>query len=213
MPDLADELAAGLMQPGAIPTSGPELIRWAGGRDALTRQLSGLEHYPRKADYPGNPAALEADRRRWNSARRYVQRASDEGKAGKQRRGTTAAGRRLTPAQRSRMTAAKVQNNWRQMFRRGMRVRIKARVTVGTPTPGRKADTRTRELPAAGPAVLIPPGVELNGVLLNAAQGDSGQAAFDLQVAFAEAYGMPDDMQIDDVLELTVWPEGEPEPD
>lgn len=205
MADLADELAGALDDPGPVPGTGRELVRYAGGKAELTRQIAGMSGPPRRGDY-ADAVDYEAARRRWRSASRRVQRYTT---SGAQKRGA----RRvvLPAAERERVREAAVDRKWRDMVRRGVRMRLRATIKITSPTPGRRDDVRTRDLPAGGPGVYISPD-ELLPVLDALDDGDRERAAFDLQVAFADAYGMPDELEVDEVYELKVWPDGEPEP-
>ena len=193
-----------LDDPGEVPSNGRELVRWAGGSDQLVRDVSGMSGPPRRASYSSDEA-FRAARTRWNSTRRRVQRyAAGEGK---QQRG----GRRvmLSEQQRARVRESAVDRKFSRFVSRGMRVRMYARIKVDSPG-SRRADTRTREMPAGGPGVFIDP--ETTDWIMRGAEEQGEQEGWRrLVVAFLDEYGV-DDADIEAVEWIKVWADGDPEP-
>lgn len=209
---LAAALEGGIFDPGPVPSSGAELVKYAGGKAALTRQLSGMNGPPRRADY-ADPMAYKAASVKWRSASRRAQRADDSGKPGKQRRGVSKT--TLSPEQRGRVREAAEDRKLSQAVRRGMRARMKARLVAPSPNLRGRQDERTRTVPASGPGVLIP-GDVVAEIMRDLEDGDDGRAAYLFMGAFFEAYGAPELMVEPDsgaVQWLVMWPDGEPEPD
>lgn len=212
MADLGDRIGGALFEPGPVP-SGGALVGYAGGRRALTEALSGMDGPPRPGDFGGRDTDdFRAANNRWRSASRRAQRADEAGAPGKQRRRTPA--ERLTPAQRGRLeeraAAAKVE----EISSRGMRARMKVRMSVDTPNARGRGAVRTRVMPSGGPGVLIDAATTRE--ILEDARERGDEVAADLfRPAFFIAYGggledLP--LEIEDVIWLKVWPNGEPEP-
>lgn len=210
--DLADALAAGLEDPGPVPTSGPELVKFAGGRAELTRVLSGMNGPPRRADY-ADPAQYQAARTRWRTASRRAQRWDDEGKAGKQARGRSRPVA-LSEGQRERIREEAQDRRLLGLWKNGARVRLELLMRVPSPGPGKRQEPpRLRVLPAGGPGEWIPPGT-LEPILATAAQGDDERAGMMLLEAFGEAYDFDllETAEIEEVVRVKIWPEGTREP-
>ncbi len=208
--DVGDALLASLDQADPVPSTGPALIRYAGGRVALQRQLSGMSGPPARADFGGDEQAYQAARTRWRSAARRVQRWSDEGKEGKQTRGRRRVA--LAAPERARVESAEVDRRWSRMIRRGLRARLTARVRVPSPIArGGGGDTRLREMPAGGPGVLIP-AATVAAIMGALDERNEDEAAGRFLDAFWIAYGMPDDTEIVEVVRLKLWPDGDSEP-
>lgn len=188
---------------GAVPDSGPALVDYAGGRAALVRQMTGMDHAPRRGEYADQQAFEEA-RTHWRSAYRNAQR-WDKG-----RRPSKEA---LPPATKGKIRKDANRRRREELARRGLRARLRARVLVPTPNIGRrKDDSREREMPAGGPGVFID-GDTVAEILEDLAEEGREAAAEDFLAAFFEAYGMPEDAEIEEVHSLTVWPEGADEPE
>lgn len=204
-----DERIAGAMIAPAPPGTGPALVRYAGGRRALTEQISGMSGPPKKSAYD-SPEAWKVASTRWRTASRRAQRADDAGKAGKQVRGQSK-GVRLSSAESRRVRGAATRRKLDVIERRGFRVRFTATVAVKSPTAGRANDVRLRTMPAGGPGALIT-SPEADEILDAIRDGDTVTAGGLLLDAFWEAYGMPEDTQILDVRALSIWPEGAAEP-
>lgn len=207
MADLAAALGGAIESPGPLPGSGPALVRELGGKDATVQALSGLTHAPRRGDY-GDAEAFRADQLRWRAARRRVQRWTTQ--AGAQQRGRARLS--LTPAETGRVQQMRADRRESAAVRHGARMRIHARIRIDSPTPGHRADVRTRWMPASGPGVYIRP-AEMDRVLA-AREGPDGEAgaAVELLNAFALAYGINVAMDVEEVLALKLWPDGTPEP-
>lgn len=201
MTALEDVLGASMWDPGDTPTTGPALVDWAGGRRAMVREISGMAGPPRKGDFAGNPEGYRAANLRWRSASRRVQRWDDGTRAPK-----------LAPDERAAVRQAAADAKRRDLFRNGARMRIHARVRIDSPKKRGRPDTRTRWMPAAGLGVFIPPEaiIDTSEALED---GEPDRASFDLLSAFGESYGLSSDVwELEEVLELKIWPEGEAEP-
>lgn len=201
--DLADKIGPSLTSAGPVPAHGRELVEYAGGTRALVETLTGMDGPPRRRDY-ADAEQYEAARLRWRSASRRVQRWRTEG-----------AQRRLTPKldagekRRVRRQASAVKRA--RLRQRGLRARLKATVRVGSGF-GRKDDVRTRDMPSGGPGVLLPPRDVAE--ILDALDDEGRDAVAEVFLGlFFAAYGLPEDAELDEVMWLRVWPEGEPEPE
>jgi hypothetical protein len=195
--DVAARLVAGV-QPGPIPTDPAELVTYAGGARALTQQLSGLDHTPRRAEYAGTTRGqerFEADRRAWRSAARRVQRLP-----GRQSVGA------MSTAQRRRTIAGARDQRKRQAARRGMRVRMVGMVSIVS--AGKPTDERARTMPAAAtPGVLIPADIVERAL-------QSEDSAELLAYFFSDANGAYNIGDLDPEVEFSsvhFWEDGEPE--
>lgn len=206
--DLGDALAPAL-QAEPVPGNGAALVRYAGGRAALTRQLTGMDHAPRRAEY-STPEAHKAAQTKWQTAQRRVQRWDDEGKEGKQRRGAVK-GPDLDRAQKTRLRRAANERKSRALQSRGLRARLKARVTIKSPGARGRSDTRLREMPQGGPGVYLD--AETVRDIVEALREEGREtAAEDFLPAFLQSYGMPEEAEVTDVMWLKIWPDGSPEP-
>lgn len=199
MSDLAEVLGPSL-NAGPVPDSGPALVRYAGGRAALVRELTGMDRAPRRGEYP-DAAAFDAARTKWRSAQRNAQR-WDKG-----RRPTR---KSLTPPVKGRLRRKANVERRRELAARGLRARLYARVRVSTPGFDRD-DVRDRVMPASGPGQYLAPAV-VEDVLTAIAEEGRDAAAEDFLEAFLDAYGFDADVEIESVKRLKVWAEGETEP-
>lgn len=206
--DLGDALAPAL-QAEPVPGNGAALVRYAGGRAALTRQLTGMDHAPRRAEY-STPEAHKAAQTKWQTAQRRVQRWDDEGKEGKQRRGAVK-GPDLDRAQKTRLRRAANERKSRALQSRGLRARLRARVVVPSPHARGGGDSRMREMPQGGPGVYIAPEI-VDDVMESLRENGRDAAAEDFLPWFLESYGMPEDAEVSDVMWLKIWPDGTREP-
>lgn len=213
MANLGDFLAQSLV--AAEPPSEPgALVEYAGGHRAFTEAMTGLDHSPRRSEYPEGQRGAEryaADYKSWRSTYRRAQRADPSGKEGKQRRGTVE-GVKLTPAQRQRLRAAATGRKVEKMRKRGMRVRMHAKMK--RKSPGKRGEpARWREIPT-GPGVLLEPEHAADILqLIRAGEHDAAVAAFRDDVL--DSYfgrGGAEAWNIEDVDQLEVWAEGDPEP-
>lgn len=202
MADLGDVLGPSL-NAGPVPASGRAIVDYAGGRRALVEQLAGMDGPPRKRDYRSE-SDYQAARTKWRSASRRVQRWSTEGR---QRR----AAPQLTPAEKGKIRRQATREKRRQIAARGLRARLRATVRVGSGF-AKRDDVRTRTMPSGGPGVFLDPGT-VQDVLDELSEEGRDAAAEDFLGAFWEAYGMPDDAEVDEVSWLHVWPDGDPEPE
>ena len=205
--DIGDALEAALGEPEPVPSTGPALVRYAGGKAALTRQLSGMNASPRRGEYPTDEA-YRAARTRWRSAARRAQRYAEGGPEGRQVRGRRRIA--LGAAERERVRAANVDRRYARIVRAGLRARMRVKIAVPSPIARRGADRRVRDLPAGGPGVFLDPG-EVDRILAEL-EADPDRAAGLFREAFFNAYGMPDDADIEEVIWLKVWPDGDAEP-
>lgn len=204
MPDISSVLGDSLYSPGELPSSGAELVSFAGGKQALLRELSGMSAAPKRSSY-GSDAAFDSARKGWRSAQRRVQRYTAP--AGRQQRRPV-----LKPAEQQRVTRAASNRKLGEAVANGVRVRMTAKVKVPTPPRGRRRgpEVRERTMPAGGPGELIK-GDDLIGVLEALDEGNAERAAFEFEAAFGEAYGFQN-FTVEDVSELKIWPEGTDEP-
>ena len=188
------------MNAGPVPDSGPALVRYAGGRAALVRELTGMDRAPRRSEYR-DAEAFGAARTRWRSAQRNAQRWD---------RGRWPSRETLSPPVKGRLRRRANVERRRELASRGLRARFFARVRVASPGPGRD-DSRMRTMPSGGPGVYLAPAV-VEDVLATIAEEGRDAGAEDFLGAFFEAYGFDADVEVDDVQWLKVWPAGEPEP-
>lgn len=212
---MAKDIGAALgpaLRSDPVPSSGADLVRYAGGRRALAEQLSGMSGPPAKGDYR-TPDEWKSASTRWRTASRRAQRLDEEGRAGKQRRGTSK-GADLTPAQKRRLRREATRRKREQMIERGMRARLYALVRTDTPKAGGSSNTRERTMPAyPSPGVLLDKAM-VRDVLESLEEGETDAAADEFIPAFFESYGVdPETLEIEEVHWLKVWPEGEREPD
>ena len=208
MAELADLLPRALVAERP-PRDPAELIGYAGGRRELVQALAGMDHSPRRREYP-DEQAWKADYTKWRTAERRVQRMDTAGKEGKQLRGQKK-GVHLTSVQSRRVRQAGTTRKVNAMRKRGARSRMKATITIKSPGARGREDTRLREMPAGGPGVLIGrQGVD--SVLEALREGDSSLAAERFEEEFMTAYGMDPNTTIDDVEWLRIWPDGDREP-
>lgn len=206
---LADALVPSLDDVGPVPTSGPALVKFAGGRRALQEQMSGMSGPPAKRAYP-DEAAWKAASIKWRSAGRQVQRWDEAGRAGKQRRGVNRA--HLAPGQEKRVRSNAIDRKWSAIVRRGLYARMLCRMHVDSPKLASSSE-RVREIPSGGPGVKIP-GDVVADILGRLEDEGEGPAAAHFQEAFFESYGgMPaEEAMVDEVWWLKIWPVGTPEP-
>lgn len=196
---LEGDLAIALMNPGPVPTDGRDLVRYAGGRRALTEQLSGMTGPPKRSEH--TPAGYAAASRRWTTAQRSVQRYA---------RGER--GPRLDPEKRERIRHGAAVRRPAAMARNGMRMRLRARTVVKSPTARRGVDqSRMRDLPATGNGVYIPPDKVQDIFEAIRQVGVEGGAKIWLS-AFFDEYGMPAGTQVDGMEWVHVWENGADEP-
>lgn len=221
--DLGRELAPALYRVD-VPSTGPALVRAAGGRHALAQQLSGMSGPPAKRGYdtstPQGAAAFKADQTRWRTASRRAQRYDDAGKEGKQTRGGSKV--ILAPSQRERVEEGLRDRKLSKAIKRGLRVRLTIRLRVSSPSKGKQPD-RLREIPSGGPGVYIPPPEDADedeansdDVLMAAESGnDAGAGSTLLQAVFeADGWGLSaDDVEVTEVVAVHIWPDGEDESD
>lgn len=207
---LENAIVPSLLAPAPVPASGRDLVKYAGGRRELAKQLSGMDGPPATSLRTRDPARYERERIAWRTASRRAQRWDDEGTPGKQRRGEVKPAE-LTDAQRHRLQREARARKRRALGERGMRARLFARVRVPSPKAKAGGDTRDREMPAGGPGVYIDPSTTLD-IIDQADEHDEDAAAEDFMAAFWEAYGMPEGAEIEAVYWLKIWPEGTPEP-
>jgi len=193
---LGDALGPALAAP-PVPSNGPELVRSAGGRLDLARQLSGMDHSPRRRDYPDDDSHQEA-RKKWRSAQRTAQRWAD---------GTRTPGKSLTPALKGRLRRRARIERHAALVRDGARARVKATIVVAS---GGGDDVRTRTVPSGGPGVVVSPD-QMETIFDLLDEGDPEGAAAELWDAFVE-FGMPEGSSVESVVWLRVWPASEPEP-
>lgn len=191
---------------GSGPTSAREVVAEFGGPAAAARVIAGVKAGVAPRDMPA------AARRRYDNARRQAARWVKVG--GQSRAGGFA---KLDPVVRGRLT----RRAWRVKFDRrvavlvekGARARLYATVTVDTPTGGAR-DVRHRQLPSGGQGVpLAGREVALFSEPLQRRRRDVALAGERFLVVFLAAYGMDAAVEVDDVDDLSIWPEGEPEGD
>lgn len=189
-----------------VPTEAAALVRYAGGRRELTRQLSGMDGPPPTSLRSRDPERYERERTRWRTASRRAQRWDTEGKEGKQRRATPQV------AESEARTLRRVASERKRVAARhnGLRARLYARVRISSPKAKRGGDERDREMPAGGPGVYIDR--DTVAEVLDALRDDREAAAEDFLAAFWESYGMPPEAEIVAVYRLKIWPEGRREP-
>lgn len=200
--DLADALGPAL-KAGPVPRGGAEVVEYAGGRTELVRTLTGRDHAPKRSEFRTSEAYEDA-RRSWRSTSRRVQRWSTE--AG-QRRAAPA----LSPAEKGRVRRAANKARLERLGRTGLWARLRARVTVATGNAGRKADSRVRDLPSGGPGVFLD-GEDVRAILEELDEQGKEAAAEDFLTLFLDNYGMTADVEVDDVMWLKVWLDGDEEP-
>jgi len=159
------------------------------------------------------PAVGTRQRTDYQSAMRGLQRATTT--AGQTRPGN----KKLLPGLgrvrevlQQRATAARLD----ALARRGARVRIFATVLVPSPSVrGTGVDSRRRELPAGGPGQLLKGDAVrawARPLLAGTGQDADADAGREFAAAFADAYGIPDSTEFEDIERLTVWADDEPEP-
>lgn len=183
-----------------VPASGRDFVRYAGGRTAAVRALSGMAGTPRRADYRTDDAYAEA-RRHWRSASRRVQRWDTETGAERRERA------KLTPTEKRRAQKVNRDRKRDAVRRNGIRVRIQGLVAV--PSAGKRGEpARDRVLPVEGsPAVEL----DLGDELLDTMREYGYEAALEhVMESFFDEYGMPY-AQVDNAR-VKVWPAGEREP-
>jgi hypothetical protein len=204
--DIAGALGPSL-NAGPVPTNARKFVEYAGGKRAAVEQLTGLDGPPRRADYGRRDAAFREDRLRWLAAQRRVERWTTEGR---ERRGGTR-DVDLTRAQKTRARRDANRRRREEIARRGLRARMHVKTRVDT--PGKRADVRTRWIPALGaPATYIDP--DTTREILEKLSDDRDAAGEDFLDALWLSYDVdPDLIEVEEVLELKVWPEGEPEPE
>jgi hypothetical protein len=185
----------GALSAGPVPPDGAALVRYAGGRRALTEQLSGLPRPPRRGDYR-DAERYETDARRWRSASQAALRYSKGARTP-----------RIPREAQSRIRRAATAAKRAAIAQRGLRVRMYAEVTVGS--PGKRGDTRARVMPSGGPGVLI--AADDAGELESLLRADPAEAAEMFAEEFFEDYGMPES-HIGVVYWVKFWPEGSAEP-
>lgn len=182
---------------GPVPDSGPALVDYAGGRAALVAQLTGRDHAPRRSEFR-DATAFEAERTRWRTAQRNVQR-WDKG------RHPT-----LTSSMKGKLHRAANVRKRAALRRRGMRMRLRGEVVVPSPMARHGNDVRVRDLPSGGPAQYLDPAIV--GQVLDALDEDGEDAAAEeLLASFLEEYAMPLDTEITNLEYLHLWPDGEEE--
>lgn len=191
---------------GPVPSTGPELVRYAGGRERLVQELTGLPRRPRRSEYTSQ-GDFEAERRRWTSTQRRVQRwAAPEGK---QRRGLV----KLPPLPPPVLRRLQRDANARKVeaaTARGVRVRMLATILVPSPNARSGGDQRTRWVPALGT-----PGAYLSPASVRSVvdEHELEARAEEFSAEFIAAYeGFPEYAEILSVDELKIWPEGTAEP-
>lgn len=192
-----EDVLGGALNAGPVPADGRRLVEYAGGRRALTEQLSGLPGPPRRGDYR-DPERYETDARRWRSSSQAALRYSKGARSPK-----------IAPAQKSRVRRAANAAKRATIQRRGLRTRLYARVRVDSPGK-RGGDERDRQMPSGGPGVYIGPS-EVTEVLDDLGNQEIGDATEEFAAAFLASYGFPD-AEIVSVTRLKVWPEGTAEP-
>lgn len=204
---MAESLSAALggaleFDPGPVPSTGPGLVRYVGSQREVVQALTGMTRAPRRGDYT-SPAEFEAQRRRWRTAQRRVQRWGAA--EGRQRRGLTKLAP-LPPAVKRRLRREARVRQRREALRGGVRVRMLATVTVPS-AGGRADDTRTRWMPAP-PG----PGVYLAGSTVAALlELPEPRRSVEFEETFLDEYGF-DDGIILTVEALKVWPDAQAEP-
>lgn len=184
-----------------VPADGRSLVRYMGGRERAVRVLTGMEHRPRRTEYPGTArgAQRHADAlRQWRTAQTRVRRWDTE------QRGAKAAPK-LTPTERRRAQAVDRERRARHLRRVGLAMRIHGRLVWGS--PGGDDDDRVRTIPLMGPGEPIAAGPVMD------AMRDGGpeaalQAALD---AFMDQTDLHAELDTDGAVRL--WPADENEPD
>lgn len=185
-----------------VPTSGPALVRYAGGTREATRALSGLDHSPRRAEY-ATEGAWKADYTRWRSAARNVQRWSAP--EGRERRGQVKPPK-LDPAERRRLQAANREGKRAKVARSGLRAVVRATVVVPSTRRGGD-DRRERTISSDGTVTRgVPIDPDTAAELLELVRAGDDEAARELlQEAFLESAGMPDGTELERA-DWEVWP-------
>lgn len=210
------QLLADAMEAPAVPSDPDDLVEYAGGKRALTQALSGLDHSPRRKEYPDGArgdAAYKRDYTKWRTASRRAQRGTGEGREGKQRRGTKE-GSRLTEEQKRTLRERATERKVDEITKNGLRARMYAKMRRGS--PGKKGEpARWREIPAGGPGVFISASDAddiLAEILLEG--NEEAAAEFFTQDILANYFGQgaEDQWEVEEVQWLKIWPEGEPEP-
>lgn len=201
------KVSTAINTPAPPPRDGPAFVRWAGGRRQVAELLSGMSGPPRKADY-ADDGSYQAARTRWRTASRRAQRMDDEGKPGKQRRGAP----RLTPVARERVDELERDRRFARFVLNGARVRLTVTVRINTPDPRKPDETRTREIPSGGPGELVPAEevADVLGLLESRDPSDAELALVDY--VLVEYFGEGIDAEVEDVISVKVWPDGDPEP-
>lgn len=197
---------------GPKPVSAREVVSAFGGPAATARVIAGVKPGVAPRDMPAEV------KRRYDNARRQAARWVQVNASVRDRR--TGGFAKLDPAVRGRLT----RRAWRVQFDRrvgvlvekGARARLYATVTVDTPTGGGR-DVRHREMPSGGPAVLLTGAeVALFSEPLQRRRRDVDLAGERFLDAFFASYGgglSAQAVEVDEIDDLALWPEGEPEGD
>lgn len=206
MADFADLIVGAVNRVGPVPSSGPQIVTYAGGRAETVRAISGMSGPPRRRDYASDAGYREASKR-WRSASRQVQRWTT---GAREQRGRSRV--RLAAGPIERLIDLAVTVKWSKMLRHGARVKFFAVIRVSSPRlfGGKGTDTRQREMPSGPGGVYLSP-EEIGRVLADLDGGDVDAAVSDLLEAFGESYGF-EGFEIEDVVWVKVWPHGEHEP-
>jgi hypothetical protein len=132
----------------------------------------------------------------------------DEGKPGKQRRGAP----RLKPDERERVDEVERDRRYSRFILNGARVRLTVTTKVSTPDPRKPDDTRPREIPSGGPGEFVPP-EEVGDVMGLLEDGGKGDAELELvHYVIQNYFGEGFDVEVEEVSDVKVWPDGDPEP-
>lgn len=204
MASLGSQLGRSLEAP-PVPSSKSDLVDYAGGRRELVELLTGQDGPPRRTSYAAGArgdSRYANDRREWRNAQRRVERWTT---AAGERRGATPA--KLTPAQKRAIRRDANERHRAELKRRGLRARLTATVRVSK-------DRRTRTMPARGTPGVLLDGETVAEILDEIAEEGRAAAADDFLGAFFDAYGIGEEVEVDEEEETTlkVWVNGEREP-
>lgn len=205
MADLGDLLAPAIVAP-PVPGTGPELVKYAGGRRALAQQLSGLEGPPGpRRKWTGTDAAYDEALKTWRSAYQSARRYDTE--AGQRRLAP-----KLSPARKGVIRRQATIRKAGLLRRRGARARMKARVRIDTPKARGGFDERDKTMPPEGDpvGVYIEP-KDIGAVIDMLQRGNTTDAGERFGKDFLAAYGMPTRAYIVHVYWLRIWAEGQAE--
>lgn len=196
--ELADALSDALENPPGVPATVEGLVRLAGGANSdLARLVAGL---PAQGRLPADTGP-RSPRRSYDNTMRSLQRYR---KTSGETRGKTKP-EQLSKWQRAVVPKAQ-QKFIRDIRRRGARVRLIAVEYIVS-----DAVDVSDAMPVAGPGVYID-AAACRAFTDPWLAGNEERAAGVFLVAFADAYHFPGLAEIDEIDEISMWLDGQPEP-